>query len=128
MNSVRTQKMMDLFETSPTIASQMPIVFPAKELEWSELTCTCNKCDQDIPDDMVRGSVSSLIPSVISMSAIGYCPYCNLLVQFDYRFRDNGSIEWQHEGQWVRSFGRKTPLWTRLTEGVKRLKAPRRNT
>lgn len=122
MSANKTLKYRDLFNSNPTIASQMPFGFADKELEWHSLVCSCGRCGQDIPDEMVRGTISSVIPSVITINAIGYCAHCRLLISFDYRFRNDGAMEWQRNGRWVRSYGEKIPWWTRQIERLKLLK------
>lgn len=117
-----TQKYREFFKAHPTIDSQLPIGFADKDLEWSSLVCSCGKCGQEIPGELVRGTVTSLIPSVITINAIGCCTRCLLLIPFDYRFRNDGSMEWQHEGRWVRTYGQRIPWWTRLIERLKLLK------
>lgn len=122
MQSSATLRAREFFNSTPTISSQMPFGFADKSLEWSSLVCSCNRCGHDIPDNLVRGTVTTLIPSVITISAIGCCTHCLLLIPFDYRFRDTGAMEWQHEGRWVRTYGTKISCWTRLIERLKRLK------
>lgn len=122
MSANQTLKYLDFYNSHPTIASQMPFGFIEKELEWHSLVCSCGRCGQDIPGEMVRGTISSVIPSVITVNAIGYCVHCLLLISFDYRFRNDGAMEWQRNGRWVRSYGKKISWWTRLIERLKLLK------
>ena len=55
----KTQRYLDFWRNNLPIAGQMPIVFRAENVEWHSLTCSCNRCEQDLPDEYVRGTVTS---------------------------------------------------------------------
>lgn len=118
----KTQQALDFWLNHEPVVWQMPVVFRANAVSWHSLTCSCSRCDQDIPDEDVRGTLTNVISSVVTMRAIGWCRQCNLLVPFDFRFRDTGAIEWQQDGQWVRTYGKRVTWWDRLMDRLKPLK------
>ena len=54
----------------PSIASQLPVEI-AGGAGWSEFTGECHFCKQDIPDNLLRGSVAIPLPSVAVIEAVG---------------------------------------------------------
>lgn len=118
----KTQRYLEFWQNNLPIAGQMPIVFRAEKVEWHSLTCSCNRCEQDLPDEYVRGTVTSLIPSVVTVHAIGWCKRCNLLIPYNYRFRSTGAVEWEQNGRWVRSYGEPATWWGKLITRMRPLR------
>ncbi len=102
MKSHRTEKLRKMFNTSQPIGTQMPIVF-SNNLSWHSLTIGCSRCKEDIPDEYLRGSVTSLIPSVVTVEGVAFCRKCLLLHHVLHRFRADGSVEFIRGGKWVRT-------------------------
>lgn len=116
MTDKRTEKLRELFRTSPVMASPLPIKF--ETVSWHTITVGCERCKQDIPREMFRGTVSSLIPSVVTLEGVALCKKCLLLHHVLYRFRSDGSIEYVKDGQWVRNYGKKSTCITRMLERI----------
>ncbi|WP_224962617.1 hypothetical protein [Geomonas subterranea] len=107
-----TEKLRTLWRTTPAISQNFPIKLG--ESHFEEFRITCNSCGCDIPDEHVHGRVSSVIPSVVSIEAVGLCQPCLLLIPLNIRLRSDGSAEFVQHGQWVKSFGVPTALLPRL--------------
>ena len=122
MSDYQTVKYREFFKAHPTIASQLPIGFPEQKISWHDMTFGCGTCGRDLPDHYVRGTVTSLIPGVITVEAVACCKHCMHLFHFLHRFRSDGSIEFVRNGEWVKSYGRQDTWWTRLVDRVKQLK------
>ena len=88
-----------LFELE-TVASQLPIVF-ANSAEISELECQCASCNENLPEDQVRGRISWVTPKTATLSAVGNCHDCNIVTPFEYRFHDDMRVTALRNGQWV---------------------------
>lgn len=82
-----------------TIASQMPIKFSNGDC-WTDFTGECNFCDREIPDDLLRGSVTRPLPSVAVVEAVGVCPHCRIATTFLYRMHDDMRITGLREEGW----------------------------
>jgi len=82
-----------------TIASQMPIKF-SNGACWTDFTGECNFCDREIPDDLLRGSVTRPLPSVAVVEAVGVCPHCRIATTFLYRMHDDMRITGPREEGW----------------------------
>lgn len=123
MKSAKTKYCRTFFIANRSIASQLPIGFPVHNVSWHELTVSCGICHRDLPDNNTRGTVTSLIPNVITVESVSLCKDCLSLIHGIYRFRSDGSVEYTNQhGQWVRSQGRRVTWWTRLVERIKQLK------
>jgi len=104
-NMNKTEQLRQAFVSSRSISCQMPIMFPP-DLSWQSITCQCGKCGEDIPDNCLRGTLTSLIETVITMNAVAHCRKCLLLHHVTYRFRSDGAVEFiDKEGRWVRTYG-----------------------
>src|ERR1039457_1189823 len=102
MKSQRTQKLREMFNASKSIAPQLPIMF-SNNISWLSITIGCSRCKEDIPDDHVRGPVTSLIHSVVTVEGVAFCRKCLLLHHVLHRFRADGSVEFIRDGKWVRT-------------------------
>lgn len=123
MKSAKTKYCRAFFIANRSIASQLPIGFPVHSLSWHVLTVSCGICHRDLPDHHTRGTITSLIPSVITIESVSLCSDCRALIHGIYRFRSDGSVEYTNQhGQWVRSQGRRITWWTRLVDRLKQLK------
>lgn len=119
MTSRRVEKLREVYRTSRTIISQLPIKFDTN-LSWHTLTITCEKCRRDVPDSQVHGTVTSLIPSVITVEGVAFCEKCLLLHQVMYRFRADGSVELVNKsGQWVTIQSKDNTRWDHLFDTIK---------
>lgn len=104
-----------LFLNSQTIESQLPIGFPEKDVVWHAVSIDCDKCKSPIPEKYIRGKVTQLIPTVISIDGVSFCEKCLLLHHFQWRFRDDGSMEFtDHDGRWCRTYGEKVGMLERI--------------
>ncbi len=83
----------------PSIASQFPVIFENGAC-WTELACACNICHKDIPPDLLRGTISRPVPSVVVVEAVGVCPDCRIATPFLYRMHDDMRITGPGKGQW----------------------------
>lgn len=115
MDDPRTEKFRRLWKKSPSIESQLPISF-GKELTWHKIDFICNICGEELKPQTVHGTITSLIPSVQTLEAIGICRNCKLLIPFSFRFRDDGAIEYMQDGTWVRNFGRPNTKWDNIKD------------
>lgn len=109
-----------LFKTSPVLSSQLPIKFESA-VSWHSLTISCERCKQDIPDEMVRGTLSSLIPTVVTIEGVAFCRNCLLLHRVQYRFRADGAIEYIVNGKWVKNYGEKSAWFPKVMEKIQNL-------
>lgn len=117
-----TEKYRVFFRSNPTIASQLPIGFPGKKLSWHGMTVSCGTCDRELPESYTRGTVTSLIPSVITVECISICKDCLKLIHGIYRFRSDGTLEYtDRAGRWVKTRGRRIRWYSPLIERLKPL-------
>ena len=122
MSGKKTIYCRTFFKANKAIAEQMPIVFP-NNLSWHKLTVTCGICHRDLPDNHVRGTITSLIPSVMTLETVSLCKDCLKLIHGIYRFRSDGSVEYTNQdGLWVKAQSRHDTWWSRLVDRVKQLK------
>jgi len=96
----------------PTIASQMPVALPGG-VGWSEFTGECHFCLSDIPDELLRGSVTKPLPTVAVVEAVGVCPQCRIATTFLYRLHDDLRITGPRKDGW-RTWRVRQTLWWRL--------------
>lgn len=124
MNADRRSKYYrELWRNSAPIASLLPITFEGSDVRWESCTVTCSICDIDIPAELTRGTLTTVIPSVVTVETIAICPACRRLIPGQpIRFRSDGAVEWVQSGSWVRSYGRRITWWTRLVDRVKQLR------
>lgn len=87
----------------------------------------CARCDEEIPDLDLRGTVVLSIPTVLTISAVGYCRKCACLTPYQHRVRAvRGGLqsEWiDQQGRWVKMPWKKEGppgLLSRLVEWLKR--------
>lgn len=117
MSEKRNEQLRTLFKESQILSSQLPI--KVSSVTWEKITVGCERCKQDIPDNMLRGSITSLIPSVVTVEGVALCKDCLLMHYVKYRFRSDGSMEYVKDGVWVRNYGQKESLFTRFIEVLK---------
>ncbi len=117
--SSREQNIRDLWQEGEVLADLLPIDFEATGVSWHEFGLNCCMCGGDIPADKIHGRLSRLIPSVVSMEVVGRCPHCNYLVPSGViRFRSDGTTEWQQNGRWVKSMGRRVTTWRKTVNWI----------
>lgn len=95
-----------------SIASQMPVEFPNGAC-WTELIGECKFCRREIPDDLLRGSVTRPLPSVTVVEAVGVCPDCRIATPFLYRMHDDRRLTGPCDGGWC-TWMAKPSLWERF--------------
>lgn len=122
MSNKQTAYLRKLYRDNPTIASQLPIGFPDQDTSWHDMTISCGSCGRDLPDNCTHGTVSQMIPSVITIEAVSCCTSCMHLLHGIYRFRSDGSMEFTKNGRWMKTYGVPTSWWSRLVDRVKQLK------
>ena len=123
MSNALTIKYRDFWRNNPSIASQLPIEFTAEKISWHRITITCGICHKDIVENHTHGTVTSLIPGVITVEAVSCCVDCLKLYHNIFRFRSDGAIEWVNdEGKWCHTYGKTITWWSKLIDRLKRLK------
>lgn len=111
-----TQRLRTLWRSTSVLSLQLPIKLG--ESEFETFAITCKRCGCDIPDERVHGRISSLIPSVVSIEAVGLCKPCLLLIPLNVRLREDGAVEFVQEGRWVRSYGAPTAFFPRMVHNA----------
>lgn len=122
MSDKQTAYLRKLYRDNPTIASQLPIGFPAQKVSWHDMAVSCGNCGRALPNGHTHGTVSQMIPSVITVEAVSFCTDCMLLIHGIYRFRSDGSMEFTKDGKWMKTYGVPTSWWPRLVARLKLLK------
>lgn len=104
----------------PSIASRMPIVF-ANTSRWTEFVCSCSGCGNELPPDVVRGSITRPLETVAVVEAIGVCIGCRLCTRFLYRLHADMYISGPRNGRWVTWAPRPRSSITRVLTILRRL-------
>jgi hypothetical protein len=111
-DEARIKKLIAEWRSHPPIASSFPLALPGGG-KVDSFSGHCAKCDGEIPDIDLHGSVVKVIPAVATISAVGLCRECSCLTPFHHRLRAvDGSIqsEWINDaGRWVKRTWKKTP-------------------
>lgn len=92
----------------PSIASQMPVAFDSGR-KWTEFKGECHFCKQEIPDELLRGSITRPLPSVAVVEAAGVCPQCRIATIYLYRLHEDMRITGPREDGW--KTWRPEPTW-----------------
>ncbi len=91
----------ELFAMGP-MSDLLPIKFESNGYKLVSMEGSCAKCGQSIKPHLMRGQVTSIIPSVKRMEAVGSCMECRIYSRFDYRFSHDGSCSSMKAGGWRR--------------------------
>lgn len=59
---------------------------------WSNFGFHCSVCRSPIPSRQVHGQVTSPVPDVAVMEALGTCQQCQIGTPFYYRFNADGTV------------------------------------
>lgn len=103
-----TQRDLDLL-AMPSIASQLPVRFDNKTV-WDELVGECRGCNQAIPDEHLRGTVTRPSQRCFTIEASGYCAECKSITRFLLRFHDDLTASGPMNGVWQ--------TWKPMRKGV----------
>lgn len=108
----RILKLITEWNAHPSIAGCFPLTLPGGG-KVDTFSGHCAKCDEEIPDADLRGSVIKVIPTVATISAVGLCRKCSCLTPFHHRIRAvDGHLqsEWIGDaGRWVKRSWKDTP-------------------
>lgn len=85
-----TARQLELLAMS-SIESQLPVGFK-NGLTCTEISCTCNGCNGVVPQNKVRGSISTAFQGVAVLSAVGVCDSCKLVTEYSWRLHEDGRI------------------------------------
>jgi hypothetical protein len=109
---------LDEFLALPVVSSSFPLVFRSGA-RWTHLSGSCGKCDAEIPDESLRGSVSRPIDSVFVIDAVGLCASCNTLTPVLYRLHEDMSMTGPspQDGLWSR-WEPVRPWWRRFLSAL----------
>lgn len=61
----------------------------------------CDKCDQAIEDDMLKGTIHRHVASTATIEAVGICVPCRTLTAYNMRLHDDMRVTKLHQGRWV---------------------------
>jgi hypothetical protein len=87
---------------APSIASQLPIKFD-NDSSWDTIAGQCSMCEQDIPDEHLRGNISRPFDNVAVMDAVGWCGECQAWTPFHYRIHNDLAVTGLgRDGKWGR--------------------------
>jgi len=101
MRSAATPKILSLYRDHPRVSASLPRVLQNGNTV-DELTGHCAECDEAIPDDQFRGTVTEAF-GVTVVEAVGVCHPCNLITKFLFRFRPDGTVDiLTREGRWAK--------------------------
>lgn len=85
----------------PTIQAQLPLVFP-NGARWETFHARCNGCNNAIPDESFRGSISYQKNTFI-IDALAHCDKCQLFMPIRYRLHPDMSMTgMDRDGRWMR--------------------------
>lgn len=94
-----TEEVKGLLE-QPTILSQLPVVFDTG-FRFDTLVGHCGKCHCGIDQQLLRGRITRLLPSVALVEAVGACNRCALLTRFNFRVYSDGRVGRYTARGWV---------------------------
>lgn len=100
------QKALAMIE-QPSIASQLPVIYPGTKARWEEIVAHCSCCDQELPPESLRGTLTR-VGGMVDMDAIGVCHDCKRITPCHYRLYPE-YITGIVNGRWVMIHGRRTP-------------------
>lgn len=89
-NKPLTKRHLELL-AMPSIESQLPVKFDNGN-DFSEFVGVCKGCDRDIPDDLMRGSVTRQTQRCFTIEAVGACPHCMVGTPYLLRMYDDCSL------------------------------------
>ena len=124
MESVTTisAEQIELFE-SPSIASQLPVVFNTG-FSFTEARTRCCSCQVEFPEEKFNGKVLRQTPHVAEVFALGHCVGCNLFSEVRFRMYDDKRFTilqkngW-HESQMKTDSERGTSFYHRIKRAVR---------
>lgn len=104
-DSALIQRRIAQWEAHPPLAASFPAVLLGGSTV-DGLEAHCASCTATIPADRLHGTAILVLPTVLAISAVGFCQACACLTEYQHRIRAvDGSLqsEWINpEGHWVR--------------------------
>lgn len=102
----------------PLLSSFFPLVFRSGA-RWERFHGRCGKCDAELPDGSLRGSVTHPFDPVYVVEAMGLCPSCDTLTPFSYRLHEDMSMTGPspRDGGWSRWEAPRS-AWRRLLSAL----------
>lgn len=80
-----------VWESNHELLHSLPIKFDTNTV--NRYRCICVKCNEDIPDRVIRGSIKKLLNNVYEINAVAFCEACNLYNIHDHvRLREDKGI------------------------------------
>lgn len=104
-DSALIQRRSAQWEAHPPLAASFPVVLQGgSAVDGFEGHCA--SCNDPIPADQMHGTAILVLPTVVAISAVGFCQPCACLTEYQHRVRAVGEglqSEWiGSEGHWVR--------------------------
>jgi hypothetical protein len=104
-DSALIQRRTAQWNAHPPLAASLPVVLPGGgTVDGFEGHCA--SCADPIPAIQLHGTAILVLPTVVAISAVGYCRTCECLTEYQHRVRAvDGSLqsEWiGPEGRWIR--------------------------
>lgn len=106
-----------------TIAEQLPITFPDNPgFSLDQLSYKCPKCGDKLTGDMLVGTVTRVLDSVVAIEGTADCHKCQESAPFNLRVRSEGVMEIHGPDGW-RSLNLnpiKVPVGMRVKSALKK--------
>lgn len=84
----------------PSIASQMPVRM-ANGATWEALRGECKVCQRTIRDVRLTGRITQVVPTAITIDAVGVCDHCRIATRYHYRLHDDMRITGPTDQGWA---------------------------
>jgi hypothetical protein len=80
-----------VWKSNSELSTLMPIIFTVNTV--NRYKCNCVKCEDNIPDDKIRGNIRKLLDNVYEVNAVALCKKCDLFnVHNNIRIREDDGV------------------------------------